>query len=69
MALLFPWATKEYLLWEMNLGQIIMYYNIGMEIKNGKPKQENRLPSLSEKPHAELQAYKEELKQKYGRID
>lgn len=36
MALLFPWATKEYLLWEMSLGQIILYHNIGIELKYGK---------------------------------
>lgn len=31
--MLYSWATKEYLLWEMSLGQVIMYYNLGMESK------------------------------------
>ncbi len=37
MALLYPWATKEYLLWKMSLGQTIMYYALGMEAKYPKP--------------------------------
>jgi hypothetical protein len=37
MALLYPWATKEYLLWNMSLGQIILYHNQGLEQKYGKP--------------------------------
>jgi len=36
MAMLFPWATKEYLLWNMTIGQIVMYHNKAMDIKNGK---------------------------------
>jgi hypothetical protein len=37
MALLYPWATKEYLLWQMSIGQIVMYHNLGIEIKYPKP--------------------------------
>ena len=37
MALLFPWATKEYLLWEMSLSQVILYHNTGVDIKYPKP--------------------------------
>jgi len=44
MALLFPWATKEYLLWEMSLCQIVLYHNIGIDIKYPKP--EGDKPSL-----------------------
>lgn len=33
---MYPWATKEYLLWEMTIGQIIFYYNKGISIKNGE---------------------------------
>ena len=36
MALIFPWATKEYLLWNMTIGQIVMYHNKAIEIQNGK---------------------------------
>jgi len=36
MALMYPWATKEYLLWNMTIGQIVMYHNKAMDIKNGK---------------------------------
>lgn len=58
MALLYPWATKEYLLWKMSLGQIIMYLNIGTEQKHGKS--EGR-PSLIGKSHGELAAFRQEL--------
>jgi hypothetical protein len=44
MALLFPWATKEYLLWEMSLAQVILYHNIGVDIQHPKP--EGDKPSL-----------------------
>lgn len=40
MALLYPWATKEYLLYKMSLGQVIMYYNLGLEAKYGKSEEE-----------------------------
>jgi len=36
MALLYPWATKEYLLWNMTIGQIVLYHNHAMDIRNGK---------------------------------
>ena len=53
MALLYPWATKEYLLWEMTIGQIVAYHNIGIEIKYpnpGKPDPDKRsLKNMSRK--------------------
>jgi hypothetical protein len=39
MALLYSWATKEYLLWNMTIGQLIMYHNIGIELKYPTPKE------------------------------
>jgi len=50
MALLYPWATKEYLLWNMTIGQIVMYHNKGMDMKNGK----SGKPNLAEKSASEL---------------
>ena len=81
MALLFPWATKEYLLWNMTIGQIVMYYNKAMDIKNGKggkSKFANKsaselkkirddiLAGVSEAEKETRQA--EEMRQKYGSI-
>ena len=62
MALLFPWATKEYLLWEMSIGQIVMYHNIGTDQKYGPgvPTTGNK-PTLMNKSHAELQAKRKQL--------
>ena len=37
MALMYPWATKEYILWEMSLPQLILYHNLGIEQKYPSP--------------------------------
>jgi len=66
MALLYPWATKEYLLWEMSLPQIILYHNLGMELKYGK--QEDKPIKPSEMEYHDLKALRDELRQTYGKI-
>ena len=66
MALLYPWATKEYLLWNMSLGQIVMYYNGGMEAKYGK--QDGKPKTATEMSHAELKRKREELRKQFGEI-
>lgn len=44
---MYPWATKEYLLWKMSLAQIVLYHNIGIEFKYPKPPPETKdAPSL-----------------------
>jgi len=58
MALLYPWATKEYLLWEMTIGQVVAYHNIGIEIKYGPSKDPNEkqsIKNMSRKEVGELQ--------------
>jgi hypothetical protein len=67
MALMYPWATKEYLLWNMSLGQIIMYLSIGHEQKHGK--REGEKPTYQGKSHEELSAIRDQLRQQYGAID
>lgn len=42
MALLYPWATKEYMLWQMSLAQIILYHHIGIELKYPQPTEESQ---------------------------
>jgi len=75
MALLYPWATKEYLLWNMTIGQIILYHNLGIEMKFGAP---GKKPGLLDKSAGELRAMRdaaraeaerEEMRRKYGAID
>ena len=66
MALLYPWANKDYLLWNMTIGQIIFYNNIGIELKYGK--QEKSSSGLVEKSAEELRKFKEEMKAQYGDI-
>lgn len=67
MAFMYPWATKEYLLWEMSLGQVITYHNIGMDLKNGSTKKGPK--KLAERSPEELKKIRDELRQKYGAID
>lgn len=62
MALLYPWATKEYLLWEMSIGQIILYHNYGIEIKNGIAPKE---PGLLSKSSDELRAIRDEVRKRF----
>jgi hypothetical protein len=59
MALLFPWATKEYLLWEMTIGQILFYNNKAIDIKNGKIED---APGLANKPTEELRKMRDDYK-------
>jgi hypothetical protein len=66
MALLYPWATKEYLLWEMSLGQIIMYHNLGIEQKYGKQNKKPR--KMSEMSPEEVRALRDKLAAEYGDI-
>jgi hypothetical protein len=66
--MLFPWATKEYCLWEMTLGQLFYYHNIGIEIKypNNSPSDNIQKPStMSEE---DVRAKREELRKLYGDI-
>ena len=67
MALLYPWATKEYLLWQMSIGQIMLYLTIGDEIKH--PKQDGGAVTLKGKSYEELAAWKREQEAKYGDVD
>ena len=60
MALLYPWATKEYLLWKMSLGQIIMYFNLGTEAKKPEPENKGKAADMS---HSQLKAIRDELRQ------
>jgi len=66
MALLYPWATKEYLLWKMSIGQIVMYYNLGIESKY--PQKTDGKRTAKNMSHAELKKLKEQLRHDYGDI-
>lgn len=69
MALLFPWATKEYLLWEMSLGQIITYFNIGTDIRYGTGAKPGIPKKLADMSPEEVNKKREELRKLYGAID
>jgi hypothetical protein len=83
MGLMYAWATKEYLLWEMTIGQIIMYHNRGISIKNGTDKNTNsglngktldELRKMRDDSRAQIELERremtrKELSNKYGDID
>jgi hypothetical protein len=79
MGLMYAWATKEYLLWNMTIGQIVMYLNKGIEIKLGINNDKSNLSkdNLDElkKIRDEMKAEEnkssqiEEMKRKYGEIE
>jgi hypothetical protein len=76
MALLYPWATKEYILREMSLGQVILYLNVGLDIKypkttpDGKRELTDEDREQARKEMIEMGLIdKEELKKKYGDIE
>lgn len=60
MALMFPWATKEYLLWEMSIGQIIMYFNLGSKRLN--PEDPEKKDSLIGKSYDELKELRDQMR-------
>ena len=62
---MYAWATKEYLLWKMSIGQILLYHNKGINIKNGVNED---TPGLVNKSIEELKKMREEYKQLYGYI-
>ena len=64
MALLYPWATKEYLLWEMSLGQIVLYHNLGIELKYGGAEKGKR--TASSMSYQELKALRTEARRQLG---
>lgn len=79
MALLYPWATKEYILYKMSVGQLIMYYNLGIETKFGKSEEtlEQEKNEKIEKARKEMidngliesdEKVKEDLGKKFGDI-
>lgn len=61
MGLMFAWATKEYLLWEMTIGQIVLYYNNAVAIRNGTSPSESE-PGLVNKDVNELRKLRDDIK-------
>lgn len=68
MALMYPWATKEYLLWEMSLGQIVMYHNLGIELKHGGGTRGGK-KTLRGANASEIRMAREEARRQLGMAD
>jgi hypothetical protein len=68
MGMMYSWATKEYILWQMTWAQLLMYLNEGMNQKYPRPERQNARKAV-EMNYDELAAKREELRQLYGKID
>ena len=68
MALLYPWATKEYCLWKMSLGQLILYHNLGIEMKYGGANGDGKKTYKDLSPR-ELRKAREEAREQLRIID
>ena len=69
MGCLYSWATKEYILWNMTIGQVFMYVNRGIEFKYPKPTDKNRDYEEVAAARDELREMFPELRERYGDID
>ena len=69
MALLYPWATKEYLLWHMSIGQIMLYFNLGIEMKYGKKDTDESGKALHDMSYEELTEWRREQTENYGAVE
>jgi hypothetical protein len=67
MGMLYPWATKEYILWQMTWAQLILYINEGLKQKYPQPEKPNARKAV-EMTYDELAAKREELRKQYGEI-
>ena len=54
------------MLWEMSLAQIIMYHNIGCDIKYPDPKKQNS--SLADADYDDVKKLRDELRKQYGAV-
>ena len=68
MGLMYSWATKEYLLWEMTIGQIIMYHNKGFAIMHPDSKEEGKVSGLVDMSEDALRKLRDDMKKQYGDI-
>ncbi len=62
MALMYPWATKEYLLWKCSLGQIVLYHNLGVDMKAGTLGKGTNPRSTQNMSHGEVKKLRDELR-------
>lgn len=71
MALMYSWATPEYCLWRMSWSQLIMYHNVGVEMKFGKQDdtESSSITKPSEMNYEQLSKLQKVLKAQYGDID
>ena len=65
MGMMYAWATPDYMLWNMTIGQIILLHNKAVEIRTPPEpgKKESALNSAED-----VKAKREELRKLYGSI-
>ena len=50
----------------MSVGQIFMYHNLGIELKYGKPKEDDAPESLASMTREEVEKWRAEMAATYG---
>jgi len=68
MALMYPWATREYCLWEMSIGQLLYYHNEGIRQKYPSQKSESESKSIADNGREGVLKKREELRALFGDI-
>lgn len=68
MGMMYSWATKEYILWQMTWAQLLLYINEGLNQKYPQSERQNAKKAV-EMGYDELKAKREELRRLYGKID
>ncbi len=63
---MYPWATREYILWCMSLGMLVFYYNEGINQKYPKPEKETK--SLANMSPEQVSKIREEIRELYGEV-
>jgi len=62
----FAWATPEYLLWRMTIGQVMMYLQYATE--KPEPEGNNRaVKPVSEMTEEEALAWREDIRRQFGK--
>lgn len=56
-------------MWNMTIGQLILYHNLGIELKYGTGDNQDKPKSVADMSYAELAAKREELRRQYGAVD
>ena len=56
-------------MWHMSIGQIMLYFNLGIEMKYGKKDTDESGKALHDMSYAELTEWRREQTENYGAVE